>query len=354
MIGGVVVPGLDASTPSGFLAALGLLRILDERASENESAVPRLAFREMGRWRPVFDGVESIETLVASVRSDVEAWRASAVLGFRYVKVKKSGPARFGGLTPPLAVLRGWMLERLRAYDQRALVYISALVAETATELMDDEDLASPEQLRTEGIPIDSRVPRDRSCLPTFFDFSSRNMQFLDQIDCIREAVLASPAWAEGELARDEPVSEVVRTMGWDATAKAPGAQYPHRATANRPVTEWLAFRGLAFLPIFGRGKNVQATACRGRRLNGEFIWPIWVPFASALTIRSLLAYPNLESTKSSALRALGVAQIFRARFSKLGKYDAIITPSEPVGGVVAQTLVAARTPIAPRPFRSG
>lgn len=343
MSNGVLVPGLDASTPLGFLAALGLLRVLDDRRSEDQSAVPRLAFREMGRWQPAFDGVDSIEDLVANVRADAEAWSGSAVLGFRYVKVRKSGPARFGGLTPPLTVLRGWMLDRLRAEDQCALAYITALIAETATQVMEDEDQAAPEQLQSEGIPIDATVRADRSCLPTFFDFSSRNMQFLDQIDCIREAIVASPRWAEGELGRNEPVSDLVRTMGWDTTAKAPGAQYPHRVTANRPVTEWLAFRGLAFLPIFGRGKNVQATACRGRRLNGEFIWPIWVPFASAHTIRSLLAYPGLEATKSSALRALGVVQIFRSRFSKLGKYDAIITPSEPVGGAVTQALAAGR-----------
>jgi hypothetical protein len=88
----------------------------------------------------------------------------------------------------------------------------------------------------------------------------------------------------------------------------------------------------LAFLPVFGKGKNVQATACRGRRLSGEFVWPIWVPWATSETTRSLLAYPNLASSTSSARRALGVTQIFQSRFSKLGKYDAIITPSEPVG----------------------
>lgn len=335
MSSGILLSGVDASTPLGFLAALGLLRILDEGAGGDGSTGRRLAFRETGRWRPVFEGVDSVEALVACVRADVEAWNDSPVLGFRYVKVKKKGPSRFGGLTPPLAVLRGWMLERLRAGDQRSLEYICGLVAETATQAVDEEDLASPEQLRAEGIPFDESVPADRSCLQTPFDFSSRNMQFLDQIDCIRKAVAASPDWIESELTREQPVSDWDRTMGWDTTAKAPGAQYPQRATANRPTTEWLAFRGLAFLPVFGRGKSVRATACRGRRLSGEFIWPVWLPSASARAARSLLAYPLLESAKPSALRALGIAQVFRSRFSKLGKYDAILTPTEPVGGAV-------------------
>lgn len=330
---GVIVPGLDASTPLGFLASLGLLRIIDERACDSK-APPRLAFRESGRWRPVFDGVESLEGLAAYVRTDIEAWSNSSVLGFRYVKMRKTGPARFGGLTPPLRVLRGWILDRLQADDHQALAYIAALISETATQTMDEEDQASPEQLRSEGIPIDASVPADRSCLPTFFDFSSRNMQFLDQIDCIRRAIQTSPAWIEGELCRDESVSDPVRSMGWDTTAKAPGAQYPHRVAANRPVTEWLAFRGLAFLPLYGRGKTVHATACRGRRLNGQFVWPIWLPWATCETTRSLLAYPDLDSFTSGALRALGVMQVFRSRFSKLGKYDAIITPSEPLGAL--------------------
>ncbi|MBK8997904.1 MAG: hypothetical protein IPM35_19445 [Myxococcales bacterium] len=350
MSGGVLVPGLDASTPLGFLAALGLLRVLDESATNDATAAPRLAFREVGRWRPVFHGVESLETLVGRVHADSEAWGGSPVLGFRYVKVQKKGPARFGGLTPPLGVLRGWMLARLFAEDQRALEYVAALIAETATQAVDDEDLASPEQVRAEGIDVDSAAPAGRSCLQTAFDFSSRNMQFLDQIDCVREAILESPNWIEGELVHNEPVSDWERTMGWDTLAKAPGAQYPRRATANRPATEWLAFRGLVFLPVFGRGKNVQTTACRGRRLNGEFIWPLWVQFATAHTIRSLLAYPELENSKPNALRALGVAQVFRARLTKLGKYDAIFTPTEPVGGAVLQSPAAAMPPVLPNP----
>lgn len=354
MSSGVLVPGLDASTPLGFLAALGLLRVLDESASKDLSAAPRLAFREVGRWRAVLDGVESLDALLGLARADAEAWAGSPVLGFRYVKVQKKGPVRFGGLTPPLAVLRGWMLARLSAEDLRSLEYVAALIAETATQAVDAQDLASPEQLRAEGIAVDSAAPTDRSCLQTAFDFSSRNMQFLDQIDCIREAVVQSPDWMQRELMCDEPVSEWGRTMGWDTLAKAPGAQYAHRVTANRPATEWLAFRGLAFLPVFGRGKSVQTTACRGRRLNGEFVWPLWIPFATVHTIRSLLAYPELENSKASALRALGVAQVFRSRLSKLGKYDAIFTPTEPVGGQILQTPPETIPLVMPRPEASG
>jgi hypothetical protein len=333
-----MIPGIDATTPLGFLAALGVLRILDERANHDGIPGPRLAFREAGRWRPVVEGIGSADELVAHVKADVQAWDESSVLQFRYIKMTKKGPKRFGGLTPPLAVLRGWSKERLEHNEYGSLEYACALIAETATRFADEEERASPEQLRAEGIFVDPNADPGRICLPTPFDFSSRNMQFLDQIDCIRESLKESPGWIESELLNDVAVNDSVRTMGWDTTAKVPGAQYPGRTMTSRPTAEWLAFRGLVFLPAFGRGRHVQATACRGRRLDGEFIWPIWVPLASASAIRSLLGYPRLESQRLTSLRALGVAQVFLSHFDKLGKYDAIFTPAEPIGCPKNQT----------------
>jgi hypothetical protein len=341
----LLMPGLDASTPLGFLAALGILQILDERARAAGGAPPRLAFRESGRWRPVIRGADSVAAILEYVRADVEAWSDSPVLAFRYLKVKKSRPERFGRLTPPLAVVRGFLRDRMRAGDEASLAHFCALVAETATQPADAEDIASPAQLQGEGILFDPAAAPDRTCSQTPFDFSSRNMQFLDQIDCIRGAITARPEWIERELVHNVPVSESVRTMSWDTTAKVPGAQYPRRTPANRPTTEWLAFRGLTFLPVFGKGKNVLATACRGRRLNGEFIWPVWVPFATSQVTRSLLAYPEIEAISANGLRALGVAQLFRSRFAKLGKYDAILTPTEPVGGAILHGDVAVVLP---------
>jgi hypothetical protein len=328
----VAVTGLDGSTPLGFLAALGLLRILDELKQGSEP--PRLSWRVEGRWVPMVHGVDSNTSVMSAVSADVASWGQSAVLRFRYVKVgKKTLP--FAGLTPPVAVLRGWLTERLEQGDYGAIEYACALMTETATQPLEDDASAPAETLERFGIRLDAQATLDRACMQSPFDFSSRNMQFLDQIDTIRRRIVENPAWVDQALTSGDAVEDDVRSMGWDTSAKAPGAQYPIRRNRRYPVAEWLAFRGLALLPIFGVRDKVHATGCHGQRLAGKFVWPVWVPPATLVTVRSLMACPDLEREKVAKLRALGVAQVFRAGLTKLGKYDAIFSPTEPVGGAL-------------------
>lgn len=339
----VELAGLDGSSPLGFLAALGLLKILDD-AGRN----PRLSWREHGGWRPVVHGTSADEEVIAAVSQDVLRWHELPVLRFRYVRVTKAGPEPFGGLNPPIAVFRPWLEALSSREDLDALDYACALMTETATFERKAEGTPSIEDLEKHATCLDPSLPLGIACMQTPFDFSSRNMQFLDQADKIRQAVAAHPEWIRSALFEGSPVSEDVPTMGWDVNAKVPGAQYATRAVARYPVPEWLAFRGLVCLPIFGSRDRVGASACRGRRLQGQFVWPIWIPPVTTRVVTSLLSYPKIEELSSQQLDALGVAQVFRAGLAKLGKYDAILTPSEPLrSGTVASSLGDAVAPVA-------
>lgn len=329
----VMVTGLDGATPLGFLAALGLLRVFDEKARAGQTSRPRLAWTERGRWRPVLHGPDSLDAVVDEVMADVQACRDQPLVDMTYIKVEKKGPKQFRGLKPQVAVLRGWLWRHCQdaEHDDRALrtlEYMAALMAENATDKL--KKAPTEEELRRTGTPVDDRGSLELAVQPTAFDFTTRNTQFLDQLQCIAREL--SRDWVVRALRDGLPVPEAGRTMGWDSTADAPGALFEGQKRGTHPAAEWLAFRGLVYFPVFGAGQRLRTTACRGRRLEGAFVWPLWSAPATASSIRSLLSYPKPEDLSEAQRRALGVSQVIRARFTKgADNRTAIFAPTEPV-----------------------
>lgn len=75
----------------------------------------------------------------------------------------------------------------------------------------------------------------------------------------------------------------------------------------------------------------MSTTACTGRRLAGEFVWPLWEVPVGGRTIRSLVAYPALERLDSSAHTALGIVAILRAELTKKADgYSGMFSPTRP------------------------
>ena len=326
---GIALPGLDGGTPVGFLAGLGVLRLLRGRENERSTQEPRLSWRLDDRWHPVVYGVEGdLETIAQRVADDAEAWATAPVLKFRYPKREKRGLKPVGALAAPVAVYRAWLKHRLDAGDLESLVYAAALAFEAAAEPR--EGGVTEEELRQHGVPYDSAAPIGHSTLPTVFDFTSRNAQFLEQVDEIRRNLDADSI--RDTLRDGTPDPGADRTLDWDPAADAPGAIYGRRLFGLRPAAEWLAFRGLAFFPVAGRGGQLRTTACRGRRKSGEFIWPLWDVEATTPAIASLLRCPDLDRLDPATRRERGIVQVFRSRLTKKADgYSGMFAPTEPV-----------------------
>lgn len=76
----------------------------------------------------------------------------------------------------------------------------------------------------------------------------------------------------------------------------------------------------------------IRTTACTGRRLAGEFVWPLWEVPAGPETVRSLVAYPGLDRLGAEERRALGIAAMLRAELTKKADgYSGMFSPSRPV-----------------------
>lgn len=330
----VPIPGLDGATALGFLAGLGLLRVLADAADRHP---PALSWRLLDAWRPVLHGPASLDDVVDAVERDTKRWANSAVLTFQYVKVekkknKKTGaeerePKLFSGLRAPVAVLRSWLDELKAKGDGPALEYTAALMCETATEPIDRPPTS--EELASAAIQAAADAPLDRVTMPTFFDFTSRNAQFLDQVEHIRRSI--DRGAIDAQLRHGRGSAEAARSMDWDPGADTPAAIYTGHVRSFFPVAEWLAFRGLVFFPLAGFGSTLRTTSCSGRRKDGEFVWPLWGVKAGAATVGSLLGLKGIDKLDAGARRALGVTAVFRSGLTKMADgYAGMFAPSRP------------------------
>lgn len=332
----VVLHGLDGGTPLGFLAGLGVQRVLaeedraaeDDRSPWSKSSSPRLSWTLLDAWRPVLHGSPSFDDVVEAVLEDARAWESASILRFRYIKLEKKGPRLLAGLKAPLPVLRQWLGERSREDDERSLDYACALMCETATDTLDK---AVPlERYAERGIKVDMDAPANLSSQRTFFDFTARNAQFLDQVEAIR-SYLNRDVIAEG-LRSGREDRNAPRSMDWDPCADTPGAIYTGYSRGFLPLAEWLAFRGLVWFPLASEGSNVRTTACSGRRLDGHFVWPLWKVPVSLETARSLVAHPGLAGLNGVERDAFGIEIVLRAGLTKKADgYSGMFSPSQPV-----------------------
>ncbi len=322
----IVLEGLDGGTPLGFLAGLGVQRVLAERSRGTAAdGTPLLSWTLLDAWRPVLSGPASVDAVVDAVHEDALAWESAPILQLRYVKIEKNGAKLVGGLRPPLAVLRRWLRERRDAGDDTSLAYACALLCETASEPI--KDAPTLEQFHEHGIEADTDAPLDHAAGRTFFDFTARNAQFLEQVEAIRgylDRAIVGDGLRSGRVDAGAP-----RSMDWDPTADTPGAIYTGYSRGFLPVAEWLAFRALVAFPVTSRGTAMNTTACLGRRLSGEFVWPLWEVPADPETSRSLMAWPELDRLDPQALRALGITTVLRADLTKKADgYSGMFSPT--------------------------
>jgi hypothetical protein len=324
---GLVIAGIDGGAMLGFLAAVGLQLVLTERASDPGKA-PRLSWRELDAWRPVLHGPVTLDDVVPVVESDARDWADAPILKFCYAKVEKTGVKRFAGLRAPLAVLRQWLLDRRQEKDELSLAYAAALMCETTSEAI--EKPATPKQFQELAIGFAQGAPLDHATLRTFFDFTARNTQFLDQLARIRSHLEAGII--RSALDRGQPDPTAARSMDWDPSADTPGAIYTGYVRGLLPVHEWLAFRALACFPITGFGAQIRTTACTGRRLDGTVTWPLWEGPAGPDAVRSIVGYPGLDRMRADERRALGIAEVLCAKLTKKADgRSGMFSPSEPV-----------------------
>jgi hypothetical protein len=271
--------GLDGSNPLGFLAALGLLRLVPGA---------KLGFCEDGSFRAFVDGLDRSESdLAALIAADAEAAASErAPWRFTYTKAatKKQGPQKVADLKPPPDDFKKFLATCIDAWS------------------IGNDEAAGYAAAYGTDIALDNKG----NTKPTAFHFTAAQQTFLGAVEDIRASV--THEWVETSLFSGHGERPGCN-LRWD-----PGAERNWALMANKPSgdgtrvdapLEWLAFRGLPLLPSFPRGLRIITTGVVGRGDDMTFTWPLWSIPVSLLTARSALQVDWSGSTRERAARGV-------------------------------------------------
>jgi len=121
----------------------------------------------------------------------------------------------------------------------------------------------------------------------------------------------------ETESLRWDPLDDQRYALRFGKPSKAGAANTVHGA--NR-----LACIGLLSFPCL---PNHQYPNARGAARHEEevvFVWPVWAVPLSLACIEALLSHPEVMAMRTARVRALGVAEIYRARRISNGQFRSV------------------------------
>lgn len=284
------LPGLEATNPLGFLAALGTLTVC-ERMSPDRTL--RLSWTDTVVPTPRLHGVATFDEVVDAVLVDRDLWTPSVALDWPtadrpWTDVK--------GTTDEIGA---WLTNAHAAASEdggRALSLVTALVGEIS---VDQGGKAKPSDLH----------------------FTAGQQRFLSMARQLRETVDAERL-IEG-LAGPWRYDSDAPSLMWDVTddrVYALSATDPAKDKKRTvPGAEWLALMGLTCLPVVGRQGRTQTPGCSGEwHRGGAFSWPVWRSALPLSVVRSLLTLDDLRADDPPpSLAARGVIRVCRSRITR-------------------------------------
>lgn len=274
---GTIVRGLSGANPLGFLAALGLLRLV---ARQRDAG--RLGFLSDGSFHPFVEGTD--DDLVALVTEDAALSNTTRAWWLNYEKKEKKGVKVVADLKAPPSVFAKFLADCVERWSQG------------------DADAAAYAAAFGTSVAVDGKG----NTKPTAFHFTAANQQFLDAVDTIRGSV--SEEWVarslfEGRTPRSgsnlrwDPAAE----RNWALMANDPNSE----GTSVDAPLEWLAFRGLPLFPTFPHGTRIFTTAVSGRGDAMEMTWPLWSLPVSLETARSVLQMSWTGPSRDRVMRGV-------------------------------------------------
>jgi hypothetical protein len=303
--------GLDGQNPLGFLAALGLLRVLDEQLAERRGAAPpRLAFAEEGRVA-VLRSALSIEEVYELVLKDAASRCGAAALALAYDDQ--------GELVEPEDEDA---IADLKPSPEAATAYLKSLL----TKERRSQDL---------GAAFFSELGKDNNgnTKPTALHFTAGQQKFLEMVAELRRSL--QRAHLEEALLGPWRGLDALPSLSWDSSV---ARLYALRAV--NPSSEkrgsvaganWLAVIGLSYYPVNLRGGRLVTTGVVGGWKDSALSWPVWSPPSTRLEVASLLR-GEVGQLSRKEREAMGITQVFRSAITRSdqGGYGAF-SPAEVV-----------------------
>ncbi len=287
----LVLTGLDASNPLGFLAALGVLEALSDR--ERGWA---LSFVALDAWRPRLTrrddkaGAVELEHVLDAIDADLLACGESLALALEYDGKRD--------LKPPPAVFRAKAAE-IQGVTTAAARRDADWLASFGDELVTDE---SGESLK-----------------PSALHFTAGTQYWLQMANIIR----ASCGREDLRRALIGPWTNRCATpvLRWDSTSTRDFALLARNPSDDPQLgefgAEWLALRGWTSLQVTGIHGRLRTTCCAGSwKRGGSFRWPLWSAGLPRDVVRTVLRHEWAEA-KAGERAARGIELVFSSDITR-------------------------------------
>lgn len=299
---GLLLPGLDGTNPLGFLAALGVLRVL----SLQKDGVKLSWQLSGGTWRPVYFGIEVVldglgAKLYAAIRDfDQSAWSIDKKLPFetRVLRHKAHDAVRTGS---------------------RTCRQIADNLAAFGVESFADNDGA---------------FEKTDLCMVRAGDSVGQGMTAYGKriLETIR------PEQLQQSIETNWLYSDEQCALRWD-----PGEDKPYAVQWRNPSkvgalsekgANCLALFGLTCFPVIPVKHQVETTGFGHKKpKQSSLTWPVWNHPVNLDVVRSLLSLSDLQLVQPVRVKlaSLGVAAAYRCNRIMTSTYYANFTPSRRV-----------------------
>ncbi|MER3396909.1 MAG: hypothetical protein C4319_09065 [Acidimicrobiia bacterium] len=307
--------GLDGANPLGFLAALGVLVILDRKGDRGA----RLRWIRRQTWIPVLDQVSSAnETDLARTVADGLRGRAvSPVAEDRREAAREANLQVIRGALPRAELALGKRIEDATAEHYRQL----------AEEILTGDDRARRDELdQLAALGSDACLNRGQlEATPFEFTRGSGGQYFLESVRQLMDRV--TPERVHEVLFHLWKYRDKRLSMRWDPIEDRRYALLDRDPTAsgNEPRTVWmanlLAYRALALFPTAPSGRRLAAAGWNLQEDPPTFSWPLWDFPVTVDTVRTLVQLPEItaQCPDRATLSARGIVAVYRAQRLKVG-----------------------------------
>lgn len=308
----LVFTGLDGANPLAFMAALGVLRVLDHRARLLDKPSPQLSWVDDGCWRPVLHGAASLDALIGEILEDKATWSDDPAFLLGY---DDSGE----NIVDPRSS-KGKLTRDLKPKPSAMRSFHEALASRASLQSFPAECLLLRRTLDT-AAAYGSELAQDNNgnTKPTAFHFTAGQQQFLKAISELQQGVTAADL--HEALIGPWLKESTLPNMSWDATNARFYALRATNPSGDKKTTvagaDWLAYIGLGLLPSFPQGGRLVTTGIRGGWKDSKFAWPVWDRPATRRVVSSVLRTVELASLSTVARRARGITVVFTSSISR-------------------------------------
>lgn len=260
-----LLKGLGGSNPLGFMASVGLLRLLEVHGHR-----ARLCFTGDGGFPACIECTLALDHILGAVTRDAEAAAGHQPWRLEYEKQEKK---------------RIKIVADLKAPPDQFRRFLASAIDEWLNGRAEQSDYAA-------AYGTDVAVDGNGNTKPTAFHFTAANQQFLGAVEESRSKITRH--WVEESLDNRDGKTKAGSNLRWDPDAERSRAlmgvnPIDEGTTVNAPL-EWLAFRGLPAFPCVPIASRILTCGVTGRRQDDlRFHWPLWACMTDFATVRSLL-----------------------------------------------------------------